>query len=66
MELSSKNGILLMLMTMDRILYERLVYLVGSLNPCGRILSWSDVQNALTKAQWDECVERLKYKNKLI
>lgn len=51
---------------MDRILYERLVYLVGSLNPCERILSWSDVQNALTKAQWDESVKWLKYKNKLI
>lgn len=42
---------------MDRILYERLVYLVGNLNPSGRILSWSDVQSALIKAQWEECVD---------
>lgn len=51
---------------MDIILYKNLAYLVGNLKPCGRILSWRDVQNALTKAQWDESVKWLKYKNKLI
>lgn len=49
---------------MDIILYKNLAYLVGNLKPCGRILSWRDVQNALTKGQWYECVEWLKHNAK--
>jgi len=42
---------------MDIILYKNLAYFVGNLKPCGRILSWRDVQNALTKTQRDECFD---------